>query len=108
MGIIRCFDNVNAKYIFNLLNSVQMRQVISSESTGGNIQNLSNKILELKVPIPPIDIQNNIVLECEKINDEYNSTRMSIEEYRKKIETIFDESEVIIKEKSANKKSIEK
>ena len=85
-----------------------MRQVISSESTGGNIQNLSNKILELKVPIPPIDIQNNIVLECEKINDEYNSTRMSIEEYRKKIETIFDESEVIIKEKSANKKSIEK
>ena len=74
-----------------------MRQVISSESTGGNIQNLSNKIFELKVPIPPIDIQNNIVLECEKINDEYNSTRMSIEEYRKKIETIFDESEVIIK-----------
>ena len=102
MGIIRCFDNVNAKYIFNLLNSVQMRQVISSESTGGNIQNLSNKIFELKVPIPPIDIQNNIVLECEKINDEYNSTRMSIEEYRKKIETIFDESEVIIKEKKGN------
>lgn len=26
MGIIRCFGNVNAKYIFNILNSVQMRQ----------------------------------------------------------------------------------
>lgn len=97
MGIIRCFDNVNPKYIFNVLNSAQMRQYISAESTGGNIQNLSNKILEIKVPIPPMNVQNNIVFECEKIDAEYNSTRMSIEEYRSKIETLFDDLEVISK-----------
>ena len=34
---------------------------------------------------------------CAKIDEEYNSTRMSIEEYRKKIETLFDELEVITK-----------
>lgn len=97
MGIIRCEDNINAKYLFYVLNSAQMREVISSESTGGNIQNLSNKIFEIKIPIPPIDIQKKIVIECEKVDEEYDSTRMSSEEYRKKIEALFDKLEVIIK-----------
>ena len=52
---------------------------------------------EIKIPLPPIDIQKDIVLKCEKVDEEYNSTRMSIEEYRKKIETLFDELEVITK-----------
>lgn len=47
------------------------------------------------VPIPPIEIQQQIISECEKIEKEYNSTRMTIENYRKKIEELFDELDVI-------------
>lgn len=47
------------------------------------------------VPKPPLPIQQKIIAECEEIDKQYNSTRMSIEEYRKKIETLFDELEVI-------------
>lgn len=97
MGIIRCFENINAKYIFNVLNSTLMRQVISSESAGGNIQNLSNKMLDIKIPIPPFEIQKKIIKECEKVDKEYNSIRMSVEEYHKKIENIFSKYEVITK-----------
>lgn len=49
------------------------------------------------IPKPPLHIQKLIITECEKIDDEYNSTRMSIEEYRKKIEALFDNMGVIIK-----------
>ena len=52
---------------------------------------------EMMIPIPPISVQEEIIAACAKIDEEYNSTRMSIEEYRKKIETLFDELEVIAK-----------
>lgn len=49
-----------------------------------------------KIPLPPLAIQRQIVSECEKIDEEYNTSRMSIEEYKKKIAQIFEDLEVII------------
>ena len=50
---------------------------------------------EMMIPIPPISVQQQVIDECSKIDDEYNTTRMSIEEYRKKIADLFNEMEVI-------------
>ena len=50
---------------------------------------------EVKVPLPPIDIQQQIISECQKVDEEYNSSRMSIEDYRKKIAQIFENLHVI-------------
>ncbi|MBP5221509.1 MAG: restriction endonuclease subunit S, partial [Bacteroidaceae bacterium] len=36
-------------------------------------------------PLPPLDIQAQIVSECKKVDEEYNDSRMSIEEYKEKI-----------------------
>ena len=49
------------------------------------------------IPVPNIDetIQQQIISECEKIDEEYNNTRMSIEDYRKKIEDLFNKLDVI-------------
>lgn len=47
------------------------------------------------VPVPPLDVQQKIVDECTKIDEEYNTTRMAIEEYRAKIEKVFTDLEVI-------------
>ncbi|MBQ9418885.1 MAG: N-6 DNA methylase, partial [Synergistaceae bacterium] len=49
----------------------------------------------IKIPLPPISVQQQIVAECEAVDDEYNTTRMSIESYRKKIEEIFTNLDVI-------------
>lgn len=54
-------------------------------------------IKRIPVPVIPINEQLKIVELCEALDNEYNSTRMSIEEYHKKIETIFEELEVITK-----------
>lgn len=80
-----------------------MRQIISSESTGGNIQNLSNKILQIKIPIPPPDVQRDIVIEYENIERDYNSISKSIEEYQKKIDALYEQLYVVTQNSSGHK-----
>ena len=53
---------------------------------------------EVYIPVPPVPVQEELIAGCAKIDAQYNSTRMSIEEYRKKIEMLFDELEIIVKE----------
>ena len=48
----------------------------------------------IQVPIPPLDVQNQIIDVCSKIDAEYESTRMPIEAYRQKIEDLFAELDV--------------
>ncbi|MDR1956520.1 MAG: N-6 DNA methylase [Treponema sp.] len=64
-------ENVGAKVFGKSLNSVYLKN-------------------EIKIPLPPLDIQEQIVAECEKVDAEYNTSRMSIEEYKKKIAKIFE------------------
>lgn len=96
MGILRLLDikNINPKYLYNVLNLENMRDAVRALSSGSNIKNLSNAIGELKFPLPPLGIQQQIVAECEKVDEEYENSRMRIEEYREKIAKIFQDLEV--------------
>lgn len=60
-----------------------------------------------QIPIPNIneDIQEQIVKECEQVDKEYNSSRMSIEEYKNKISQVFEKLEVIIHRGGGKKES---
>lgn len=74
-------------------------KLIDLESVGNKAfgKSLNSTYLkeEVIIPIPPTPIQNQIIAECAKIDEEYNTTRMSIENYRKKIENLFNDLEVI-------------
>ena len=65
--------------------------MISDESAGSNINNLSSRIGSLALPTPPLPIQQRVIDECATVDEEYNTTRMSIETYRRRIEEIFSE-----------------
>ena len=84
------------EFIFCLFSS----NLIDLENVGnkafGKSLNSSYLNNEVKIPLPPLDIQQQIITECEKINEEYNISRMSIEEYKKKIAQVFEDLEVII------------
>lgn len=96
MGILRTISSLlNAEYLALILNSNQMRAVFQSKSTGANIQNLSSSLLDYEIPLPPLDIQQQIVDECKKIDEEYNTSRMTIELYRRKIGEVFENLDVI-------------
>lgn len=44
---------------------------------------------QLKIPLPPLEIQKQIVSECEKVEEQYNTIRMSIEKYQELIKAIL-------------------
>ena len=48
------------------------------------------------IPVPPIPVQQQVIDECAKIDEEYNATRMSIETYRQKIADLFAELDVVM------------
>lgn len=96
MGILRSSSSfLYSEYLALILNSNQMRAVFQTKSTGSNIQNLSNSLLNYDIPLPPLNIQQQIVTECKAIDDEFNTSRMTIETYRKKISEVFENLDVI-------------
>ena len=50
---------------------------------------------EIPIPVPPIEVQKEIISEIEKLEEKYQNSRMKIEEYRKEIEKIFKDLDVI-------------
>ena len=61
-----------------------------ADGSSGQIELAIDTLKSIKIPVPPKPVQQQIIDECAKIDDEYNTTRMSIEEYRKKIADLFN------------------
>ena len=96
MGILRVSNSsILPIYLYNILNTELMRNTIRQGSTGSNINNLSNSIGYIKIPLPPLEIQEKIVAKCLEVDNEYNTSRMAIEEYRKNILQVFENLQVI-------------
>lgn len=55
----------------------------------------TNIFYSFKIPLPPLEIQKQIVAECEKVEEQYNTIRMSVEEYQKLIKAMLQKSGII-------------
>lgn len=84
-------------YLFHLFNSRLIDLQDVGDKAFGKSLNSTYLKEEVYIPVPPIPVQEEVIRACQTLDNEYNSTRMSIEEYRKKIEKLFDESGVITK-----------
>ncbi|EAL5010255.1 restriction endonuclease [Campylobacter coli] len=63
---------------------------------GSGLKHLQKTELKsLKIPLPPLEIQKQIVAECEKIEEQYNTIRMSVEEYQNLIKAILQKCGII-------------
>ena len=80
-----------------------MQQIVEKMPKGQYPSINKADIESLMIPIPPIQIQETIVKECEAIDKEYNNSRMSIETYRQKIAEIFERLEVVSKQMGGGK-----
>ena len=88
------FDNsiVLPKYIKNVLRLKPYTEWAEYNRRGRNIN--ATRYSAFRIPLPPIPVQKEIINECSFIDKEYESTRISIETYRKKIEDLFDKLDV--------------
>jgi type I restriction enzyme M protein len=91
MGILRKINNgINMKYLSAILSSDNFRATLSNGSTGANINNLSNQISDIKIPLPPLDIQRRIVAEVEALEREETAAASHIAASRNDIVALFD------------------
>ncbi len=87
MGILRPFEEVvYPKYLFEILNTTIFRDIVRNDSVGANINNLSSTINQIKIPLPPLEIQEKIVLECEAIDKMVENAKTNIANIRQEIE----------------------
>ena len=92
MGIIRA--NINLllpKYLYLILNYNPIRQNIRDISTGSNINNLSSYLKDLKIPLPPLEVQQKIVAEIEEVETEYTKYLKKVDTTRREIKKLLND-----------------
>lgn len=92
--VLRCREETQQLYLFNFLfspiGSVLLKEKITGAAQGGlNSANLKS----IKIPLPPLSVQQQIVDECARVDEEYENSRMAIEDYRQRISRIFSDLE---------------
>lgn len=94
--VFRCSESINKKYLFLVLNSTIVRNGAIANMTGSSGHRRVPEIFyrNLQIPLPPMNVQMQIVKESDKIDAEYNSSRMTIETYRQKIAEVFERLQV--------------
>lgn len=87
---IRGRNDTHTQFLYNFLLSIQNQ--IYSLQNGAGVPHVHPSDLKL-INIPNIDenLQREIVSECEKVDEEYNNSRMCIEEWKKKIAEVMRE-----------------
>ena len=86
--LIKINGKVNLKYLYNYLLTIELENHSKYERHFKYLKGV-------QVPIPPKEIQEQIVSECQKVDDEYNTSRMTIDEYRNKMRQVFESLEII-------------
>ena len=85
-------DAILTPYLYEVLTLIKAQEIKPNSGYPSlNASDLEN----VKIPIPPMDIQQQIVAECQKVDEEYNTSRMSVEDYRKKIAQVFENLQVV-------------
>lgn len=93
-------------YIFFMNLDIVMQQIVAAMPKGQYPSINKTDIENILIPVPPIDVQDKIIRECDIIDKEYASSRMTIASYRMKISQIFDNLEIVNKSKRGGGNSI--
>ena len=86
MAIIRTNERVLPKYLFELLKDSKFRDHIEKETVGVNIRNIKSSTLNnFAIPLPPLDVQLEIVEEIEEYQKMIDGARQVVENYKPRI-----------------------
>ena len=85
--LIRCNDLTKQKYLFNFMFSEIGQTLLKLNITGAAQGGLnSTNLKELKIPLPPKEVQQQIVNDCEAIDKKVEQANQTIEKAKKEIE----------------------
>jgi len=82
--------NFSMKYIFHVISSPKYRKIISNlcGGTSGSMKNISKKrLLSIKVPLPSIEAQKQIISQIQEEQELVDGNRLFIQKFEEKIKT---------------------
>ncbi|EEU4967685.1 N-6 DNA methylase [Campylobacter jejuni] len=89
-------EKIIVQYLKYALSSNEVKKQFKLQGYGGLQINLGKtQILSTKIPLPPLEIQKQIVAECEKVEEQYNTLSLSIKEYQKLIKAMLQKCGII-------------
>lgn len=89
--ILRTKNLTTQKYLFNFLHSIQGQLLLKSKITGAAQGGLNTTNLKsIQIPLPPLEIQQKIVDEIEKIEDNSFNLEKNISKQKEQILTLID------------------
>lgn len=84
--------NINHEYLYEALCSQQIQNQIKGIALGGIVQNLNtSRASGIKIPVPPIEVQQSIVAECRKVDEAVSEANQNIEKAKEEIEKKVEE-----------------
>ena len=87
LAAIRCKNKNTGIFVYNYLNAI--KEKISGHK-GATFDSISRDEIEsLKIPLPPLDIQNSIIAECEAIDNEMQTAKSIVEDKKNEIAEIM-------------------
>ncbi|HDZ4251800.1 TPA: restriction endonuclease subunit S [Campylobacter jejuni] len=82
------------KFIYYTINS--NLELLEAGFKGIALKNISKTFIEnIQIPLPPLEIQKQIVAECGKVEEQYNTLSLSIKEYQNLIKAILQKCGII-------------
>lgn len=88
-------DAIKTKYIYFYLKANQELLYSIRPQQAGQPHFYKDDLIQFPIPDIPKEIQEHIVYECSLIDDEFERTRMTIQDYRAKILQLLDNMRVI-------------
>lgn len=83
MAVIRTKENLNPRYLFEILKLEEFRNHLKQQISSTNIRNLKSDIFEsFEIPLPPLEIQEQIVAEIEGYQKIIDGAKMVVENYK--------------------------
>ena len=103
MGVIRCNNNVNSRYLFHIFTSSIFQYYLNEVLNSSTINNLNSKVMDsFRLPIPPLPVQTKIVKILDaltaltsELTSELILRRKQYEYYREKLLNIDEMNKVI-------------
>jgi hypothetical protein len=91
---VRGKSDIETLFLYNFLHSIQ-DQIYYLQKGAAQPHVYPDDIAELLIPQIDEKLMKKVVSECKKVDEEYNTSRMAAEEYRRKIVQVFENLQVI-------------
>ena len=95
--VFRPNEQILSEYALLVFSSVIGFKTLEKMADGssGQIELSIDTIKNIKIPVPPIPIQQQVIDKCARIDEVFNTTRLSIETYKQRIEDLFAEIDIL-------------